>query len=218
MESELRQRRVSLTTQVERGLVVRGDRVLLVLLLVSLGHAVQAFDSGDAFLAEVDPQAPGCVILDLRMPGSSGVEVFGRLRAARSPITVVFLSGHGDIPTALEQVRNGAFGWLEKPPGDALLSTIQGALARAADQAAAKLQWDTLSAREAEVAPWVALGHQSKEIARQLVPPCGHRVVEHHRAKVYDKLAVSNAAELRGWMTEHAWLTGFSGLGGSGGA
>jgi FixJ family two-component response regulator len=192
--------------------VVDDDEALrrsLVMLLVSLGHAVQAFSSGEAFLDLVDPQAPGCLVLDLRMPGASGAEVFERLRAQQSPLVVVFLSGHGDIPTAVEQCRKGAFGWIEKPHTEALQRTVQSALEQAATRAAAKVKWDSLSDREAEVAPWVARGQQNKEIARLLVPVCGHRVVEHHRANVYGKLGVANAAELRGWMSEHAWLTGF---------
>ncbi len=192
--------------------VVDDDEALrrsLVMLLVSLGHAVQAFPSGEAFLDAVDPQTAGCVILDLRMPGINGAAVFDRLRAHRSPLVVVFLSGHGDIPTAVEQCRKGAFGWIEKPHTDALQRTIHLALEQAATRAAANVQWSSLTDREREVAPWVARGQQNKEIARLLVPSCGYRVVEHHRANVYGKLNVSNAAELRGWMTQHGWLTGF---------
>jgi FixJ family two-component response regulator len=192
--------------------VVDDDEALrrsLVMLLVSLGHAVQAFPSGEAFFDAVDPQVPGCLILDLRMPGVNGAEVFDQLRAQRSPLVVVFLSGHGDIPTAVEQCRKGAFGWVEKPHTEALQRTVHSALELAAVRATAKLKWNSLSEREAEVAPWVARGQQNKEIARLLVPSCGHRVVEHHRANVYGKLGVSNAADLRGWMSQHAWLTGF---------
>jgi two-component system, LuxR family, response regulator TtrR len=192
--------------------VVDDDEALrrsLVMLLVSLGHAVQPFPSGEAFLDAVDLQTSGCVVLDLRMSGMNGAEVFERLRAKHSPLVVVFLSGHGDIPTAVEQCRKGAFGWIEKPHTDALQRTIQSALVEAATRAAAKVKWDSLTDREVEVAPWVARGQQNKEIARLLVPTCGHRVIEHHRANVYGKLGVTNAAELRGWMSQHAWLTGF---------
>ena len=192
--------------------VVDDDEALrrsLVMLLVSLGHAVQAFQSGEAFLESVDPQIPGCLVLDLRMPGANGAEVFDRLRAQHSPLVVVFLSGHGDIPTAVEQCRKGAFGWIEKPHTEALQRTVRSALQQAAARATAKVKWESLSGREAEVAPWVARGQQNKEIARLLVPACGYRVVEHHRANVYGKLGVSNSAELRGWMSQHAWLTGF---------
>jgi two-component system, LuxR family, response regulator TtrR len=192
--------------------VVDDDEALrrsLVVLLVSLGHAVQAFPSGEAFLDAVDLKTPGCVILDLRMSGTNGAEVFDRLLARHSPLVVVFLSGHGDIPTAVEQCRKGAFGWIEKPHTDALQRTVQSALEQAATRADAKVRWDSLSDREVEVAPWVARGQQNKEIARLLVPTCGYRVVEHHRANVYGKLGVSNAAELRGWMSQHSWLTGF---------
>jgi two-component system, LuxR family, response regulator TtrR len=106
-------------------------------------------------------------------------------------------------------VSQGAFGWIEKPHTAALQRTVELAMEQAATRATAKVKWDSLSDREAEVAPWVARGQQNKEIARLLVPTCGYRVVEHHRANVYAKLGVSNAAELRGWMTQHEWLTGF---------
>lgn len=91
--------------------VVDDDEALrrsLFLLLFSQGLAVQAFGSGEAFLEAVDMRQPGCVILDLRMGGMSGLAVFERLLAGHSPLVTLFLSAHGDIPTALEAVRRGA--------------------------------------------------------------------------------------------------------------
>lgn len=88
--------------------VVDDDEALrrsLLLLLFSQGLAVQAFESGEAFLDAVDMRQPGCVILDLRMGGMSGLAVFERLLAEHSPLVTLFLSAHGDIPTALEAVR-----------------------------------------------------------------------------------------------------------------
>ena len=98
--------------------VVDDDEALrrsLLLLLFSQGLAVQAFESGEAFLDAVDMRQPGCLILDLRLGGMSGLAVFDRLRAAHSPLVTLFLSGHGDIPTALESVRQGAWDWVETP-------------------------------------------------------------------------------------------------------
>ena len=123
------------------------------LLLLSRGYAVQTFASGEAFLEGTDLQRAGCVILDLRLGGMSGLQVFDALRAQDSPLVVIFLSGHGDIPVAVEAVQNGAFGWLEKPCNDErLLDTIARALQQAGEIAtrrqarqAAQALWDKLT-------------------------------------------------------------------------
>lgn len=180
----------------------------LVMLLHAQGHALQAFDSGEAFLAQVDvARQPGCVVLDLRMNGISGIEVFDQLLARRSPLVVLFLSGHGDIPLALEQVKKGACDWITKPSTPQVLAKLGPALELAAQRARDHRHWELLTAREREVAPLLAQGLSSKEIARQLVPECGFRVVEGYRAKVFEKLAVANAAELHGWVVRNRWLS-----------
>lgn len=180
----------------------------LVMLLHAQGHALQAFDSGEAFLAQVDvARQPGCVVLDLRMSGISGIEVFDQLLARRSPLVVLFLSGHGDIPLALEQVKKGACDWITKPSTPQVLAKLGPALELAAQRARDHRHWELLTAREREVAPLLAQGLSSKEIARQLVPECGFRVVEGYRAKVFEKLAVANAAELHGWVVRNRWLS-----------
>jgi FixJ family two-component response regulator len=174
------------------------------LLLLSRGHAVQTFASGEEFLAKADLQRSGCVILDLRMGGLSGLEVFDGLRQRASPLVVLFLSGHGDIPTAVQAVQNGAFGWLEKPcHDDSLLELVDQALARARSLASRRRAahgamelWQRLTVREKQVAPLVAEGLPNKVIARDLVPPCGHRAVETHRAHIFAKLEVANSHEL----------------------
>ena len=175
------------------------------LLLVSRGHAVQTFASGAAFLASVDAQQCGCVILDLRMPEMSGLQVAHELRQRQSPLVIVFLSGHGDIDTALKAVKAGAFGWLEKSCShERLLDEVTRALDRAADVGDAHRKWRSLTPRETEVARLVATGRSNKEIARSLVPECGKRAVETHRARVFDKLVVSNDNELRRFIEGHA--------------
>ena len=179
----------------------------LVMLLHAQGHALQAFESGEAFLAQVDvARQPGCVVLDLRMDGISGIEVFDQLLARRSPLVVLFLSGHGDIPLALEQVKKGACDWITKPSTPQVLAKLGPALELAAQRARDQGHWELLTAREKEVAPLLAQGLSSKEIARQLVPECGFRVVEGYRAKVFEKLDLANAAELHGWMARNRWL------------
>ena len=189
--------------------VVDADEALrrsLLLLLFSQGLAVQAFESGEAFLDAVDMRQPGCVILDLRLGGMSGLAVFERLRAAHSPLVTMFLSGHGDIPTALEAVRQGAWDWVEKPDTGRLLDKLPGAIAEARARAHALRLWAELTPREREVARLVGLGQPNKEIARLLVPPCGPRSVETHRANIFSKLQCANDNELGRWLAAHPWL------------
>lgn len=189
--------------------VVDDDEALrrsLLLLLLSQGLAVQAFDSGEAFLSAIDLRQPGCVILDLRLGGISGLSVFEQLLAAHSPLVTLFLSAHGDIPTALEAVRRGAFDWVEKPDTQQLLDKLPAAIALARVRAQALRQWAELTPREREVARLVGLGQANKEIARVLVPPCGHRSVETHRANIFSKLQCANDNELGRWLAAHPWL------------
>ena len=138
------------------------------------------------------------------MGGISGIEVFDQVLRRRSPLVVLFLSGHGDIPNAMQAVQNGAFDWLEKPcHDDRLLEMVDQALARARSLASRRRAangamelWQRLTLREKQVAPLVAKGLRNKVIARDLVPPCGHRAVETHRAHIFAKLEVANSHEL----------------------
>jgi two-component system, LuxR family, response regulator TtrR len=168
----------------------------LVTLLRTKGLAVQSFESGERFLAIISPEACGCVVLDLRMGLMNGLEVFQALKQRCSPLVVLFLSGHGDIPVAIEAVKQGAFDWIVKPNAEHLL----------AERAEALNLWSRLTPRECEVAPWVAKGIANKEIARLLSEPCSPRSVETHRAHVFTKLVVSGAHELARWMERHRWL------------
>lgn len=186
-------------------------RQSLGMLLLSRGHAVQAFESGERFLSSAKLHEGGCVILDLRMNGMSGLQVFDELRLRSSPLVVLFLSGNGDISTAVDAVQRGAFGWLEKPcREDIFLEKIRLALARAAElktaaQARQKAlsQWSKLTEREQEVSRHVANASSNKEIARALSPPCEPRTVETHRAKVYAKLGLNTATELDRFIRDH---------------
>ncbi|MFH0130058.1 response regulator transcription factor [Variovorax sp. VaC1] len=180
------------------------------LLLLSRGYAVQTFASGEDFLAGADLQRAGCAVLDLRLSGMSGLQVFDALRAQDSPLVVLFLSGHGDIPMAVEAVQNGAFGWLEKPCNDErLLDSIARALQQAGDIAvrrqarqAAQALWAKLTPREMQVARLVAEGLPNKRIALELAP-LELRTVETHRAHVFAKLGLSNSHELDRFLREH---------------
>ncbi|HEX7386299.1 MAG TPA: response regulator [Castellaniella sp.] len=176
------------------------------MLLFSQGLPVQAFGSGEAFLAGTDLQKPGCVILDLRMEGMSGLTVFDTLRQVHSPLVTLFLSGHGDIPTAVEAIQQGAFDWVVKPDTQALLHKLPAAIAEARARAAAQQLWSELTPREREVARLVASGQPNKEIARLVDPPCSPRSVETHRASVFAKLHMANANELGRWLAGNAWM------------
>ncbi len=173
-----------------------GVRDGLGMLLLSRGHRVQTFASGEQFLESARLDACGCVVLDLRMGGISGLQVFDALRSRASPLVVLFLSGHGDIPIATQAVKDGAFGWLVKPCGDdALLQQVQLALQLAATRLArhqartrALALWQRLTPREMEVVRLVAEGKPSKVVGRELVPRANHRTVESHRGNAVSKL------------------------------
>jgi two-component system response regulator DctR len=174
-------------------------------LLASRGLDVRAHATGPELLATVDatPQPlPGVFLLDIRMEPMSGLRVFDELVARRLRNPVLFLSGHGDIPMAVDALRNGAFDFLEKPYGDnALADRVEQALA----VDAAMHQTDTrteerlarlasLTEREHEVMQRVAAGKLNKVIADEL--HVSVRTVEVHRARVYAKLGVRSAAEV----------------------
>jgi len=187
----------------------------LAALLASRGYGVMPFASGEQFLAEADLSLHGCVVLDLRMQGISGLQVLQALRESGSPLAVLFLSGHGDLPSAVQAMRDGAHDWLQKPcADDELIDKIEVMLARArADAARASERdtkrglWATLTPRERDVARLVAQGLANKVIAQQL--PIDVRTVETNRARAFDKLGVANAVELANFVRD-------AGLGGDG--
>ncbi len=177
----------------------------LAFLLGSRGLQVFAFISGAELLAAVDatprPLA-GVFVLDVRMEPVSGLRVFEELSARRLRNPVLFVSGHGDIPMAVEALKNGAFDFLEKPYSDnALAVRIEQALAvdaamhqtnaRSAERSA---RLASLTEREQEVMQRVAAGKLNKVIADEL--HVSMRTVEVHRARVYAKLGVRSAAEV----------------------
>jgi two-component system response regulator DctR len=178
-------------------------------LLGSRGLAVHGFASGPELLAAVDAEVSasarpltGVFVLDVRMEPMSGLRVFDELVARRLRNPVLFLSGHGDIPMAVEALKNGAFDFLEKPYSDnALAERIEQALAVDAamrqtdarsEERAARLA--SLTEREHEVMQRVAAGKLNKVIADEL--HVSVRTVEVHRARVYAKLGVRSAAEV----------------------
>lgn len=193
----------------------QGARESMVTLFTACGFRVQAFDSGEAFLASANLKRPDCVLLDRRMDGGmSGLQVQDALQRQTSPIVVVYLSGHGDIPTAMEATQRGAFTWLVKGmPEQELLAQVTAAMQLARERSLQMHQraeviarWNTLTPREKDVARLVRNGWANKLVADELA--IGVRVVEGYRAKVFDKLWVSNPTELDRLMRDHAitWL------------
>lgn len=194
--------------------IVDDDKVIresLVLLFASRGHRVQTFPSGEAFLASAPLHLADCVVLDRRMgDGLSGLQVHDELLRQASPMVVVFLSGHGDIPTAMESTKHkGAFDWLVKGmPDDELVDKVEAALKFARERKAHLLRcaevaerWKSLTPREADVARRVRHGWANQLVADEL--GIGVRSVESHRAHVYSKLWVSNPTELDRLMRDH---------------
>jgi FixJ family two-component response regulator len=181
-------------------------RKSILYLLAAKGYQVSAYASGEEFLAKAVLQRCGCVVLDLRLSGISGLQVFDALRECRSPLVTVFLSGHGDISLAVDATKKGAFGWLEKPCKDSLLrDTVALAMQEAQRSYGAFIQkteqgtlWQTLTPREQQVAWKIRTGAPNKLIARAL--EIDVRTVETHRAKVYSKLSLNNPTELDSFM------------------
>jgi two-component system, LuxR family, response regulator FixJ len=177
-------------------------RAALRLLLKSVGLAATTLPSAQDFLASYHPQQPGCLILDVRMPGMSGLELQQHLNVRGAIIPVIFITGHGDVPMAVEAMQQGAFDFLQKPFRDQdLIDRIQRALAK--DQAERaqlrerdriKERLESLTAREREVLDLVTSGKPNKIMAADL--GVSQRTVEIHRSRVMEKMGASSLAQL----------------------
>lgn len=172
----------------------------------------ESFDSAEAFEKMLDdaarnqalPRQPGCILLDVRMPGMSGLALFDRLaeRGLTQAWPVIFLTGHADVPTAVDAVKRGAFDFCEKPFSDnGLVDRVEQALAistervaQLAEQRAVRTRVAELTEREQGVMQLVASGRPNKLIADEL--GISVRTVEVHRARVFEKMDVKSAVEL----------------------
>jgi RNA polymerase sigma factor (sigma-70 family) len=171
-------------------------------LLESSGLKVALFDSAEAFLQGYDPAQPGCLVVDVRMPGMSGLELQEKLTELHYSIPVIFITGHGDVPMAVQAVKHGAADFLEKPFNDKeLLQIVQRCLEQDQQQRARQQQVDStqsrlasLTPREREVMQLVVAGKLNKQIADQL--NISIKTVEAHRAKVMEKAGAHSLAEL----------------------
>jgi two-component system, LuxR family, response regulator FixJ len=177
-------------------------RSALRLLLKSVGLTANALPTAQQFLATYDPAQPGCMVLDVRMPGMSGLELQQQLNLRGAVIPVIFITGHGDVPMAVEAMQQGAFDFLQKPFRDQdLIDRIQKALgkdqqnrAQLGERSRNRERFESLTPREREVLALVASGKPNKVMAADL--GLSQRTVEIHRARVMEKMGVSSLAQL----------------------
>ncbi len=178
---------------------VRGS---LRLLLKSLGIPAVTHGSAAEFLAEYDPEHPGCIILDVRMPGMSGLGLQDELNRRGAIIPVIFITGHGDVPMAVEAMQHGAVDFLQKPFSDKdLTDRIHQALsidlrnrAMLGEKDRIRGRLAALTPREMQVLRFVTLGKSNKVIAGDL--DVSQRTVELHRAHLMEKMGASSLAHL----------------------
>ncbi len=179
-----------------------GVRDALTLLLAEAGLAVRSYKSGVDFLATARSEAPGCIVSDIRMPGLDGLELQAKLREEGNTAPIIFITGHGDIPMAVQALRAGALDFIEKPFDDEhLLTSIKRALEaseRQSTQNAARNEIEQrlagLTPRELEVLDCLIAGRPNKIIAFDL--NMSMRTVEVHRARIMQKMNAGSLSEL----------------------
>jgi FixJ family two-component response regulator len=177
----------------------------LALVLSHAGHRVKTFPDGAAFLAAAKAHVPACVLLDVRMPGRSGLDILKELNAQHYPAPIFIISGVGDIPMAVDAIRNGAHDFIEKPfDGMAVARRVHEAVeawARRSNGGGPATHLpaefagnENLTPRERDVLGQIAGGASNKEAGRHLgISP---RTIEVHRARIMEKLGAKNAADL----------------------
>jgi two-component system response regulator FixJ len=164
-------------------------------------HA-EGFDSPSKFLAVFDPARPGCIVLDIRMPHISGLELQDELNTRSCDLPIIILTGHGDVPNCRRAFKAGAFDFLEKPAdGRYLVERVREAIKQHVDhrrthQTSPEMakRLDRLTARERDVLHVLLRGLSVKQLAAELA--IDHRTAAKHRARVHEKMGVSNDAEL----------------------
>jgi len=174
----------------------------LCFLLRTAGHASRGYASAEAFLEARRPQRNSCMLLDMRLPGMGGPALQAALAAGGECMPIIFVTGHGDVPMAVEALKRGAFDFLEKPFEDRqLLARVGQALEqdlarreREAQEVVRRARLASLTAREQEVLARVLQGKPSRVIAVELHVTL--KTVEFHRARILTRLGVHSAAEL----------------------
>jgi FixJ family two-component response regulator len=171
-------------------------------LLEGKDYRVRCFDSAESFLSRYDPREVACLLVDIRMPGISGLELQDRLIERKSPLPVVFITGHGDVPMAVTTMKKGAMDFIPKPfKEEELLSVVERMLDQAREafadyQHAANRDalMGKLTARESQVLERIVAGRLNKQIADDL--GISIKTVEAHRANIMEKLNANTVADL----------------------
>jgi two-component system, LuxR family, response regulator FixJ len=179
-----------------------GVRNSLCFLLKSVGLSTQAHPSAAEFLQAYKAQQPGCLVLDVRMPGMSGLELQQQLNLRGATLPVIFITGHGDVPMAVDAMQHGAFDFLQKPFRDQdLIERVHRALERdvrsrssLAQHAQIRSRFESLTPREREVLELMIRGKPNKVMAADL--GVSQRTVEIHRARVMEKTGAASLAQL----------------------
>ncbi|MGA7983473.1 MAG: response regulator transcription factor [Chromatiaceae bacterium] len=177
-------------------------REAIELLMKSIGLASQSFASAQAYLDSFDPNRPGCLVLDVRMRGMSGLDLQQRLAGEALHPPIIIITGHGDVPMAVRAVKSGAVDFIEKPFNDqVLLDAVHRALEKDAEHrgqasrlADIRERLDRLTPREREILDQVTAGKRNKVIAADL--RISQSTVEAHRAKVMEKMEARSLSDL----------------------
>ena len=179
-----------------------GVRDSLQWLLEGKDYRVRCYDSAETFLSRYDPREVACLIVDIRMGGMTGLELQDRLIERRSPLPVVFITGHGDVPMAVSTMKKGAMDFIQKPfQEEALLSLVERMLEQARESfnayqntASREALLAKLTSREAQVLERIVAGRLNKQIADDL--GISIKTVEAHRANIMEKLNANTVADL----------------------
>lgn len=177
-------------------------RKSLKMVMESASLAVRIYESGEAFLDEVDPHQSGCMVLDLRMPGMSGIELLQKLRAANNHVPAIVISGHVDVPTAIRSMKLGAVDLLEKPVEPrVLVDAVRSAIRTSIESQQLRGERDSITQRLARLTPreralleLLVAGMPNKLIAAKL--GISAKTVANHRASLMKKTQALNAADL----------------------
>lgn len=177
-------------------------RSAMVLLMESVGLNAKAFVSATEFLKEYDPKVPGCIVSDVRMPGMSGLDMQKKLNEIGAHPQIIIITGHGDIPMAVDAMRDGALDFIEKPFNDQrLLDSVHRAIEKDAAERGIAMRLAeiqervaSLTRREKEVMELITQGKRNKVIADELC--VSQSTVEAHRAKVMEKMQADSLSEL----------------------